>query len=165
VSFIGLRLAGVICGTLLTGVLLGYVGAKSSLAEVHSLTRLLVLLITIKMLCFGFGGSIAIAYVPDAGDGGDRVSRCCQGSRDPGTQSDPIAAIARIQGTYAIAMLPPNPKHSILIVISRTSRRVSECTSARLLLAPTYPSSTPVRSVPQITPSHEVPIKLTELRD
>jgi hypothetical protein len=55
---------GVICGMFLTGLLLGFTGAKSSLAEVHSLTRLLVLLITIKMLCFGFGGSIAIAYVP-----------------------------------------------------------------------------------------------------
>jgi hypothetical protein len=55
---------GVICGMFLTGILLGFTGAKSSLAEVHSLTRLLVLLVTIKMICFGFGGSIAISYVP-----------------------------------------------------------------------------------------------------
>jgi hypothetical protein len=54
---------GVIFGMLLTGLLLGFTGAKSSLAEVHSLTRLLVLVITIKMLCFGFGGSIALSYV------------------------------------------------------------------------------------------------------
>jgi hypothetical protein len=54
---------GVIIGMLLTGLLLGFTGAKSSLAEVPSLTRLLVLVITIKTLCFGFGGSIALSYV------------------------------------------------------------------------------------------------------
>lgn len=54
---------GVVLGMLLTGFLLGILGAKSNLAEVHSLTRLLILLITIKMLCLGFGGSIALIYI------------------------------------------------------------------------------------------------------
>lgn len=55
--------AGVAGGMLLMGLLLGIVGAKSSLAEVHSLTRLLVLLITIKTLCLGFGGGMAVSFV------------------------------------------------------------------------------------------------------
>jgi len=54
---------GVLGGMFLMGLLLGFVGAKSSLAEVHSLTRLLVLLITIKTVCLGFGGGIAVSYV------------------------------------------------------------------------------------------------------
>jgi hypothetical protein len=54
---------GVVVGMFLTGLLLGFTGAKSSLAEVPSLTRLLVLLITIKSICFGFGGGIALSYV------------------------------------------------------------------------------------------------------
>jgi hypothetical protein len=54
---------GVIGGTLLTGLIMGITGAKSSLAEVHSLTRLLILLVSIMQLCFGFGGSIGVSYV------------------------------------------------------------------------------------------------------
>jgi hypothetical protein len=54
---------GVVCGMLLTGVLLGVTGAKSSLAEKRSLSRLLILLVSIMQLCFGFGGTIAVSYV------------------------------------------------------------------------------------------------------
>jgi hypothetical protein len=54
---------GVIGGMLLTGLVLGVTGAKSSLAEVHSLSRLLILLVSIMQLCFGFGGTIAVALV------------------------------------------------------------------------------------------------------
>jgi hypothetical protein len=53
---------GVVCGTLLTGLILGITGAKSSLAELHSMTRLLILLVSIMQLGFGFGGSIGISY-------------------------------------------------------------------------------------------------------
>jgi hypothetical protein len=54
---------GVVGGTLLTGLIMGITGAKSSLAEVPSLTRLLILLVSIMQLCFGFGGSIGVSYV------------------------------------------------------------------------------------------------------
>jgi hypothetical protein len=54
---------GVVGGMLLTGFLLGFTGANSTVAEAPSLTRLLVLLITIKTICFGFGGSITLTYV------------------------------------------------------------------------------------------------------
>jgi hypothetical protein len=53
---------GVVCGMLLTGFILGVTGAKSSLDEVHSLPRLLILLVSIMQLCLGFGGTIAISY-------------------------------------------------------------------------------------------------------
>lgn len=54
---------GVIGGMLLTGVVLGFVGAKTNLAEQQSVTRLVLLLITIKQLCLGFGGSVSNSYV------------------------------------------------------------------------------------------------------
>jgi O-antigen polysaccharide polymerase Wzy len=54
---------GVIVGMLLTGIILGVVGAKCDLADAPSLTRLLISMITIKTLCFAFGGSIALAYI------------------------------------------------------------------------------------------------------
>jgi hypothetical protein len=54
---------GVVCGMLLTGLVLGVTGAKSSLAEKRSLSRLLILLVSIMQLCFGFGGTIAVASV------------------------------------------------------------------------------------------------------
>jgi hypothetical protein len=54
---------GVVFGSLLTGWLFGMVGARCSLADVQSLTRLLVLLVTIKTLCLGYGGSISMSYV------------------------------------------------------------------------------------------------------
>ena len=54
---------GVIAGMLLIGIILGYSGAKSSLAEVHSITRLLIALICIKALCLGFEHSISISFV------------------------------------------------------------------------------------------------------
>lgn len=54
---------GLICGMLLTGMILGYTGARTSLAEGRSLTRLLILLVTIEQICFNFNASIAISYV------------------------------------------------------------------------------------------------------
>lgn len=54
---------GAVAGMFLIGGLLGFVGAKSSLAESVSVTRLLVLLATVDGMCLGFEGSIAIAYV------------------------------------------------------------------------------------------------------
>lgn len=54
---------GVVIGMTLTGGILGVVGARSELADTPSLTRLLVLLVTMKTLCFGFGGSIALSYI------------------------------------------------------------------------------------------------------
>jgi hypothetical protein len=54
---------GLIGGMLLVGALLGAVGARSSLAEGVSATRLLILLATVNGLCLGFEGSIAISYV------------------------------------------------------------------------------------------------------
>jgi hypothetical protein len=54
---------GVVIGMFLTGVLLGVIGANSSLADVQSLSRLLILLVTVKNLVLGFGGSISISYI------------------------------------------------------------------------------------------------------
>ncbi len=54
---------GAVAGMFFIGSLLGYVGAKSSLAESKSATRLLILLATVDGVCLGFEGSIAIAYV------------------------------------------------------------------------------------------------------
>lgn len=54
---------GVIIGSILGGALLGLIGAKSALADARSLTRLLILLVTIKVLCLGYGGSISLSYV------------------------------------------------------------------------------------------------------
>jgi hypothetical protein len=54
---------GLVGGMLLLGLVLGVAGAKSSLAEVHSLTRLLILLVSIMQLCLGFGGNTAVSWV------------------------------------------------------------------------------------------------------
>jgi hypothetical protein len=54
---------GVIVGLTLIGAVLGVIGRKSSLADRLSLTRMLVLIATIKGVCLGFEGSIAVAYV------------------------------------------------------------------------------------------------------
>ena len=54
---------GAMVGMFLIGSLAGFIGAKTSLAEVKSVTRLLVLLATVDGMCLGFEGSIAIAYV------------------------------------------------------------------------------------------------------
>jgi hypothetical protein len=54
---------GVLVGMATIGTLLGVIGARTNLARGLSLTRLLVLVVTIKGVCMGFEGSIAIAYV------------------------------------------------------------------------------------------------------
>jgi hypothetical protein len=55
--------AGVIFGMLGLGVILGFVGAKASPAQGVTLTRVLVLLATVKTLCIGFEGTLPISYV------------------------------------------------------------------------------------------------------
>ena len=54
---------GILLGMPLGGVLMGFTGAKFSLEQGKSLTRVLVLLITAQCLCIGFEGTIPIAYV------------------------------------------------------------------------------------------------------
>jgi hypothetical protein len=54
---------GVIGGMTFIGMLLGYIGAKTSLAESHSATRLLILLATVGTLCLQFEASVAVTYV------------------------------------------------------------------------------------------------------
>jgi hypothetical protein len=54
---------GVIVGMTSIGAMLGAVGAKSNLAERMSMTRMLVLIATIKGVCLDFEGSIAVGYV------------------------------------------------------------------------------------------------------
>jgi hypothetical protein len=54
---------GVIFGMALIGALCGFVGAYFNLAEYRTVTRVLVLVITIKQLIVGFEGSIADLYV------------------------------------------------------------------------------------------------------
>jgi hypothetical protein len=54
---------GLICGMTLIGMLLGYIGAKTSLAERVSATRLLILLATVGTLCLQFEASVSVTYV------------------------------------------------------------------------------------------------------
>jgi hypothetical protein len=54
---------GIVLGMSLTGLLLGIVGVKFNLERGVSLTRVLILLVTVQSLCMGFGGSMSIAYV------------------------------------------------------------------------------------------------------
>jgi hypothetical protein len=54
---------GILGGALLTGLILGAIAARFNLAAGVSVTRLLVLLVTVQTLCFGFGGGIAVTYV------------------------------------------------------------------------------------------------------
>jgi hypothetical protein len=54
---------GALTGMVLIGALLGFTAAKCNLAEKRSVTRILVLLATVKYVCLGFEGSIAIAYI------------------------------------------------------------------------------------------------------
>jgi hypothetical protein len=42
---------------------LGFVGAKFSLEQGVTLTRVLVLLATVQPLCLGFGGTMPISYI------------------------------------------------------------------------------------------------------
>jgi hypothetical protein len=54
---------GAVLGLLSIGVLLGLVAAKCCLAERSTVTRLLILLITINYLCMGFEGAMSISYI------------------------------------------------------------------------------------------------------
>jgi hypothetical protein len=54
---------GVVAGMTLTGLLLGFVGTKFNLEHGTSLTRVLILLVTVQSLCMGFGGSMSVSYV------------------------------------------------------------------------------------------------------
>src|SRR5262249_22454535 len=54
---------GVTIGMALIGALLGFVGAKCSLAERVSVTRLLVLLATVQYLCVGAEGVMQVSYI------------------------------------------------------------------------------------------------------
>ncbi|HEV2703524.1 MAG TPA: hypothetical protein VGV09_18000 [Steroidobacteraceae bacterium] len=54
---------GMLAGMLATGVILGLVGAGSSLEQGPSLTRVMVLLVTVQTLCIGFEGEVSTSYV------------------------------------------------------------------------------------------------------
>ena len=54
---------GVIVGMTAIGALLGIVGKRTSLSSGVSLTRLLVLIATIKCVCIEFEGAVGVAYV------------------------------------------------------------------------------------------------------
>jgi hypothetical protein len=54
---------GVIFGMSIIGSILGFIAARTNLSRGLSLTRILVLIVTIKGLCMEFEGSIAVAYV------------------------------------------------------------------------------------------------------
>jgi hypothetical protein len=54
---------GVLLGNFLVGCLLGLVGVKTDLAETPTLTRMLILLLTFKLVVLGYGDSIAMAFV------------------------------------------------------------------------------------------------------
>ena len=54
---------GVLLGMTFIGAMLGFIATRCNLADHISVTRVLVLLATIKYVCLGFEGSIAIAYV------------------------------------------------------------------------------------------------------
>lgn len=54
--------AGIVLGLPLAGLLLGFMGARYSLEEGTTVTRVLVLLVTVQSLCIGFEGTIPVAY-------------------------------------------------------------------------------------------------------
>jgi hypothetical protein len=54
---------GMLAGMLVTGVILGLVGAGSSLEHGPSLTRVMILLVTVQTLCIGFEGEVSTSYV------------------------------------------------------------------------------------------------------
>lgn len=55
--------AGVVIGMLVVGTLLGVVGARFSLADGVTLTRIMVIVATIRLIILGFESSIAAQYV------------------------------------------------------------------------------------------------------
>lgn len=54
---------GILLGMPLIGVMLGTVGARANLADRITLTRLLVMVVTIRTIVMGFEGTIAVSYV------------------------------------------------------------------------------------------------------
>jgi hypothetical protein len=54
---------GVLLGMSMSGLVLGFVGAKFDLEQGATLTRVLLLLVTVQSLCMGFGGTIPGSYV------------------------------------------------------------------------------------------------------
>jgi hypothetical protein len=54
---------GILVGMAFIGGLLGFTAARCNLAEGKSVTRMLVLLTTVRYVCLGFEGSIAVAYI------------------------------------------------------------------------------------------------------
>jgi hypothetical protein len=54
---------GMLAGMLAAGVIMGLVGAGTSLEHGPSLTRVMVLLVTVQTLCIGFEGDVSISYV------------------------------------------------------------------------------------------------------
>lgn len=55
--------AGVVLGMAFIGMLLGFIGSRYNLADGISVTRLLILLATVKYVCLGSEGVLAVAYV------------------------------------------------------------------------------------------------------
>lgn len=54
---------GMLIGMLITGVILGVIGARSSIEHGPSMTRVMVLVATVQTLCVGFEGEISNSYV------------------------------------------------------------------------------------------------------
>jgi hypothetical protein len=54
---------GMLAGMLAAGLILGVVGAGTSLERGPSLTRVMVLLVTVQTLCIGFEGEVSTSYV------------------------------------------------------------------------------------------------------
>jgi hypothetical protein len=55
--------AGVLFGMGGFGLLLGYIGMKFNLEQEVTLTRILVLLITVQSMCIGFSGTMPVSYL------------------------------------------------------------------------------------------------------
>jgi hypothetical protein len=55
--------AGVLFGMGAFGLLLGYIGMKFNLERQVTLTRVLVLLITVQAMCIGFSGTMPVSYL------------------------------------------------------------------------------------------------------
>jgi hypothetical protein len=55
--------SGMLAGMLAAGLILGLVGAGTSLEQGPSLTRVMILLVTVQTLCIGFEGEVSTSYV------------------------------------------------------------------------------------------------------
>jgi hypothetical protein len=54
---------GIVLGMTAIGALLGFIGARFTMEREVTLTRVLVLLGTIQLLCLGFGGTMPVSYI------------------------------------------------------------------------------------------------------